>query len=44
MTRDRVITSVEFFESLHSIIPKEFGSMLPFKGKIALLSLYYAML
>ncbi len=44
MTRDRVITSVEFLKSLHSIIPKELGAMLPFKGKIALMSLYYAML
>ena len=44
MTRDRVITSVECFESLRSIIPKELGAMLRFEAKIALMSLYYAML
>ena len=44
VTRDRVITSVEFFESLRSVIPKELGAMLRFEAKIALMSLYYAML
>ena len=44
MTRDRVITSVECFECLRTVIPKELGAMLRFEAKIALMSLYYAML
>ena len=39
MTRDRVITSVECFECLRTVIPKELGAMLRFTEDSADVSL-----